>query len=46
MNNSKNLRSLPVIKNGSRADELKSCTVQNIGSQVELYLIILVPLTP
>lgn len=31
MNNSKNLRSLPVIKNGSRADELKSCTVQNIS---------------
>lgn len=31
MNNSKNLRSLPVIKNGSRADELKNCTVQNIG---------------
>jgi hypothetical protein len=31
MNNSKNLRSLPVLKNDSRADELKSCTIKNIG---------------
>jgi hypothetical protein len=31
MNNSKNLRSLPVLKNGSRSDELKSCTIKNIG---------------
>lgn len=34
MNNTKNIRSLPVLKNDSRTDELKSCTVQNIGKVI------------
>lgn len=34
MNNTKNIRSLPILKNGSRADELKSCTVENIGKVI------------
>lgn len=34
MNNTKNIQSLPILKNGSRADKLKSCTVENIGKVV------------
>ncbi|KAL5239647.1 hypothetical protein ACI65C_007057, partial [Semiaphis heraclei] len=34
INNSKNIQSLPLLKNGSRAQELKSCTITNIGKVI------------
>ncbi|KAL5239287.1 hypothetical protein ACI65C_006697 [Semiaphis heraclei] len=34
INNSKNIQSLPLLKNGSRAQELKSCTIKNIGKVI------------
>jgi len=34
INNSKNIQTLPLLKNGSRAQELKSCTIKNIGKVI------------
>lgn len=34
LNKYKNIKSFPVLKNGSRADELKSCTISEIGNVV------------
>lgn len=34
LNNSRNLKSLPILKNGSRANELKSCKLLNFGRVV------------
>jgi len=34
LNNSKNIKSLPLLKNGSRAEELKAITVKDIGKIV------------
>lgn len=34
LNNSKNKLSLPLLKNGSRAEKLKSCVVQSIGKVI------------
>jgi len=34
LNNPKNIKSLPILKNGSRAKELKSCVVAEIGKVI------------
>lgn len=34
INNSKNIQTLPLLKKGSRAQELKSCTIKNIGKVI------------
>jgi len=34
LKSSKHIQSLPILKNGSRAQELKSCTIKNVGKVI------------
>ncbi|KAF0707720.1 Uncharacterized protein FWK35_00038333 [Aphis craccivora] len=34
INNPKNIKLLPILKNGSRAEELKSCTIAELGKVI------------